>query len=288
MQVRYDWPDGVLDTIDWESHRQALQSQSTRRTHFVKLCHELLPTGSLVHRYSPIYPDYCSLCKTPNEDFCHVLRCPHQTRAFWRKTFIDSLQRKCDTLSTSPILSEILHAGLKSWLCQEPFDATEYTGEYKELIQIQSTIGWSHFFQGRIALKWSEIQQQHYSGLPPVKGRDGSSWSRNIILYIFTQWVDLWKARNEIVHGNNASTRAEADKSQAIRELEVLYSVRKEILHRDQHIFTIPIEEHKEKPTHIIRQWLNTYSSLISQSLKEAKIRSLHHVRTMDHYFGAG
>jgi hypothetical protein len=252
MQVQYDWPDGVLETIDWESHRQALQTQSTQRTDFLKLCHELLPMGSLVHRYSQSYPDYCALCKTPNEDFCHVLRCPHQTRADRRKTFLDSLQRKCDTLATSPLLSKILHAGMKSWLCQEPVGVTEYTGEFQELIQIQSTIGWSYFFQGRIALKWSKIQQQHYSGLPLVKGRDGSSWSRNIILYIFTQWVDLWKTRNEMVHGNDASTRAQAGKAQVIRELEILYSFCDETLHRDQHIFNIPIDEHKEKPTHII------------------------------------
>jgi hypothetical protein len=41
MQVRYSWPDGTLELIDWEAHRQSTQAQSHRRTHFVKLCHEL-------------------------------------------------------------------------------------------------------------------------------------------------------------------------------------------------------------------------------------------------------
>jgi hypothetical protein len=37
MQLRYDWPDGMIESIDWEAHRQSTQTYRHRRTHFVKL-----------------------------------------------------------------------------------------------------------------------------------------------------------------------------------------------------------------------------------------------------------
>ena len=61
MQLRYDWPNGTIETIDWEAHRQATHSQIARRTHYVKLCHELLPTGKVVSKYGQGLPDYCPL-----------------------------------------------------------------------------------------------------------------------------------------------------------------------------------------------------------------------------------
>jgi hypothetical protein len=56
MQVRYDWPNGTLELINWEAHQQSTQAQSHRRTHFVKLCHDLLPTGHLVCTYGTGLP----------------------------------------------------------------------------------------------------------------------------------------------------------------------------------------------------------------------------------------
>jgi hypothetical protein len=47
MQLRYDWPDGTtIESIDWEAHRQAAQAQNLCHSHYLKLCHNLLPTVS--------------------------------------------------------------------------------------------------------------------------------------------------------------------------------------------------------------------------------------------------
>jgi hypothetical protein len=61
-ECRYDWPDRTLETVDWEAHRQALQTQSTRRTHFVKMCHDILPIGNVVCTYGQDLPLHCALC----------------------------------------------------------------------------------------------------------------------------------------------------------------------------------------------------------------------------------
>jgi hypothetical protein len=111
------------------------------------------------------------------------------------------------------------------------------------------------------------------------------SWSRNMISYVFAEWVLLWKARNDAVHGDNTSTRAQAKHSQAIRELEILYSFRDQVLQRDRSLYFPSLEFHMEQPTRSLRPWLNLYRDLLLHSLKEATFKSLMHVRPTTNYF---
>jgi hypothetical protein len=281
MQVRYNWPDGTLEFIDWEAHRQATQAQRNRRTHFAKLCHELLPAGHLVCTYGTGLPDYCPLCKTPKEDFHHVLKCYHPSRVQWRDTLFSSLKDQCYKLKTAPPLVEILITGITSFFEDRQFPIEDFEPAYRQLIREQDQIGWSQIFRGRLTMQWSLLQQDHYSGLKPVKGQDGTSWSRLILSHIFTQWLSLWDERNKARHGQDSTTRHVAQREQVCRELDILYTYKPSVLHRDRDIFFNDINEHKTKPTHAIRQWINTYQPLILKSIKDAKKHSLLHVSTV-------
>jgi hypothetical protein len=81
------------------------------------------------------------------------------------------------------------------------------------------------------------MQQQHYSGLKPVKGHNGQFWTRTIISHKFTHWLTLWDAHNKSLHGEDTSTKAKAKHDQAICELEILYSFKDQVLHRDRPFF---------------------------------------------------
>jgi hypothetical protein len=63
-------------------------------------------------------------------------------------------------------------------------------------------------------------------------------------------------------------------------------SIPSSVLHRDLSIFYASIDEHKTKPTHVIRQWIDTYQPLLLKSAKDAKTTSLLHVRALSHHFG--
>jgi hypothetical protein len=80
----------------------------------------------------------------------------------------------------------------------------------------------SHFPRPHLAKSWAQFQQQHYSGLKPVKGRNSTFWNHSIISHVFTQWIVLWEARNKSVHGEDSFAQAKSKHDQAIRELEIL------------------------------------------------------------------
>ena len=107
MILRNCWATTVPDKIDWDAHRLATNNP-LRRTHFVKLCHEMLPTGKLVNQYHPSYPDWCPLCRSPAEDHKHVLRCPHSTHITWHTKLLETLTKKCHSLHTDPVLTALL------------------------------------------------------------------------------------------------------------------------------------------------------------------------------------
>jgi hypothetical protein len=153
--------------------------------------------------------------------------------------------------------------GLTSWLSEIPFDKSVFPVEYNTVLHEQRTIGWSQFFQGRVSSKWAQLQQEYYKGFPPIKGRDGTSWTHNILCHVFSQWFLLWDARNSDHHSRDTASQNLARRDQALRELDALYSLKDSVLHRDRSIFFDNIQDHYQKPTHAIRQWLNTYQPLI-------------------------
>jgi hypothetical protein len=123
-------------------------------------------------------------------------------------------------------------------------DFSTIPDKYHQIVKDQLIIGWNH-----IAKSWAQFQQQHYSGLKPVKGQDGTFWTCSIISHVFTQWIVLWEARDKSVHGEDSSAQAKSKHYQAMRELEILYSFKDQVLHRNRQLFFDNIAAHKEKPT---------------------------------------
>ena len=80
--------------------------------------------------------------------------------------------------------------------------------------------------------------------------------------------------------GEHAGT-PKAAKNQAIHEFNLLYSIFSTALQRFTKLFYGNINKHKSKPTSTIRPWINTYQPLILKSAKDAKTKSLLHVRTI-------
>jgi hypothetical protein len=61
-----------------------------------------------------------------------------------------------------------------------------------------------------------------------------------VIDYLFKQWLELWKLRNEERHGMDAETRARAEKAQAHREVCQLYDLKENIPDHLQYLYQTP------------------------------------------------
>jgi hypothetical protein len=211
------WSTDIIKTIDWDAHRLSTSVHRTRRTHFVKLFHEYLPSGKIAHRNNPTHPDFCPLCKSPSEDHQHILRCAHVSREKWREEFLSTLSKKCDVLQTDPILKSILINGARCWLRVAPFDEGGIPSSYHSLLASQRNIGWYQIFLARMSIEWSHLQSQFLQTLELSDTHlTGDKWTAAICTVVTTSWLDLWDARNKDRHGDESSEKSKKLHEQAL------------------------------------------------------------------------
>jgi hypothetical protein len=86
IQQRNEWTPQTMATINFISHKQALDRLSTRHPQLVKLCHDILPAAKLTNRYNSVLSAKCHLCKHDTEDLDHLLQCNHPERKLWHHT----------------------------------------------------------------------------------------------------------------------------------------------------------------------------------------------------------
>ncbi|KAI2506910.1 hypothetical protein MHU86_7502 [Fragilaria crotonensis] len=84
----------------------------------------------------------------------------------------------------------------------------------------QNEIGWRQVFNGRFAIAWSTVQEDYLARHNASNGRNntqmrkkGKQWQKKFILEIWKQWMILWKARNDLVHGKDGSERGKSSKN---------------------------------------------------------------------------
>ena len=82
LKKKYDWNDATFATVNWVVHGNAIQAQRHRKTHSVKLVHDILPTNRVQQRWNPQHSNKCALCQREEETRDHLLRCERATE--WR------------------------------------------------------------------------------------------------------------------------------------------------------------------------------------------------------------
>jgi hypothetical protein len=107
-----NWTSKEFTTIDWESHRQALNQHQRKRTILIKYLNNMAPVGKLVNRYDPKYPAGCSSCSEERETQEHMLICPCPKREEWRDKFIKAITTILEDYNIPPQLHSLMLEGL--------------------------------------------------------------------------------------------------------------------------------------------------------------------------------
>jgi hypothetical protein len=159
---------------------------------------------------------------------------------------------------------------------QRHFRMVPVSDKYDKLIRQQGLIGWPQVFNGRLSEEWSRLQDEHlhYTKLTSDT-RSGVLWTTNIITAVWQQFDIVWKLRNEVIHGNDTSTRNQVRQEKASNQVRRIYAHSAQYLLSDRdHLFE-DVEEHLLRPTHSLQDWVSTYKPMFTASLKKAKQHSI-------------
>jgi hypothetical protein len=66
----------------------------------------------------------------------------------------------------------------------------------------QQSIGWDHFVQGRMAIEWGNIINQHIASKPTIK-HNAEFWGTKLLKINWKYILELWDTQNDEVKGSN-------------------------------------------------------------------------------------
>jgi ribonuclease HI len=261
------WEPEIMDMVAWEPHRRAINKQSKQKVTMVKFLHGMTPVGKRVSKYDKKYTAQCPSCEEPMETQEHLYQCPNPNRQQWRDQFKDAMKHVMEKYETPETMKRLWLEGINKGMMEDPTPIGD-SPDMEDIIEAQEKIGWNQMLKGRIAHQWLNHQRDSM-GNGTTKRKNATTWATDMISTIFEYWLKLWKMRNEDKHGKDAATRREAEKQQAIRELEQMYEDNENT--HETWIIQRPIEELKRKSTYMIRAAISNYRPVLEEpSLEES------------------
>jgi len=239
LSLKYGWRKNTFDFIHWKSHEAAINRFSIlQRITVFKLIHGWLATRKHRMRAGKTRSPLCPLCMGI-EDKQHIYVCPDARMSHKRVVEFNKVAMMLrSSIDTDPF--KAIMAGM--WSLTSPETSAIYRTEFstsedtESAMMQQESIGWDHFLLGRISGKWLDI------GFRDTYKKTPETWAQDLIYQLLRTGVDLWKYRNQLLHGNdNEISLVQASTTQ--RLVDHLYTTLQQMENRDsQWLFTRPDE----------------------------------------------
>jgi hypothetical protein len=193
-----------------------------RRIHQSKIVSKFVGVRKRLKLRQHSAEDTCPVCllATPSqvveETVQHLYKWPG-TKEVWEK-HMKQLTEWLIMVGTVPAVREVIVASFQAWRSCTPPPTTANL-ELQQVLQRQLALGWESAFEGRFALGWTVIQEQHYRATNAKPFHNGLRWLANLIRKLFDVSWDLWQHRNSVLH----------DKADGLRIRELRQQVKDEL-----------------------------------------------------------
>jgi hypothetical protein len=197
-----------METIWWKASGDAMEIRSTgeKRT-LTKYIHNRLPCNRKQHRYYGYISNKCNLCETTEETQNHILQCTKcEQRRDKRQNYINNLNRYLNDTHTSKETRIVIIEHVRAWLNQTPMPEMrslmpEASRMLKQAVQEQNTIGWEHWFKGRLTMSWGtlynyDLQTKNHG----MRNQTADKWSKQIVNMNWDFVLEAWTIRNDSEH----------------------------------------------------------------------------------------
>lgn len=199
-----------MDMINWSAHGKSMRKQ-INTSHWIHITKMILKClSSLQHLYQRDNGrQLCPGCHwNLQEDRNHIIRgCKADSRESWQAKFhasIEEFPAKVDTYRPfRHILREAIGECMKSEDDDLVIKANAFHLDVRAVINQQNDVGWREDnYYARERRKLGTRNDKH----------NVDRWQTQLISQIWTQWMQLWKARNKKLHGKQRSSCSELGK----------------------------------------------------------------------------
>ena len=269
LQYRFGWPNETIEIIAWKCLSLAIQ-RIDRDVLVTKVCNDLLPTAETLYKMKYQFHDTCVLCNN-QESRDHIIRCTSPSRIEWRKKYIGALRKRLNKLETSFSLRETISSAVAEWLETGQVDISKYPLKYATAILSQESIGWRHFFAGKLSQEWTK-HHDNSTYRTIGKKRDGYVWGAAIVEVTLRHFIQLWELRNEEVHGKSVVQQEKTRKTKLSADARKLNALKDQARPIDMGLFHNDIEEFIDQSTaQTIATFISSHRKAIMNSVNQYK-----------------
>lgn len=252
---KYDWNWHTFAKVAWEAHeKEFIACPRNKVVTLTKLIHGWQSSQKKSFREGRTLTDTCPLCGTTDTRE-HFFSCKNQQLTQIRNSLWAKL---CAEVSHTTVsgCKEIFLVGIGTVMGRDPpmsSDMDSWPRELREAFDSQTEIGWNHVFYGRLSTQWEKIatRSDNFSN----QGRL-FVWTRQIIRKFWSFGIDLWQARNMILHGPDQSI-SKYEKDMLESKVRAMYrDLRPQVKYRSTDIFSIPEDGMLKQPVQNQVAWL--------------------------------
>jgi hypothetical protein len=154
-----------------------------------------------------------------------------------------ALRNRMEFLETESELTETLSTAIAEWLSSGDVRVTKYPHKYHNAINTQHSIGWRHFFTGKISQEWSKLHKDSSKTIDENK-REIYIQGASIVELTLKHFIELWELRNEEVHRKTEQQQEKIRKQKLCTELRRLNIMSNTSQPSDVCLFHDDIEAH--------------------------------------------
>ncbi len=175
-----------------------------------------LNTGHQRQRVTPGTDSRCPSCGQEDKTQDHVLQCRDRRIKKARYQAGIKLRTSIVTSKGGSITWTVLHQCIMGWLESNletttvNLDRVQMPSALRPLLihamAAQEQIGWKYAVRGYLSLAWIDAQSLEH----PQSTQQGlrTQWLSPIIQQLWVLYINLWKARNNILHGVTKTTQS--------------------------------------------------------------------------------
>ena len=122
---------------------------------------------------------------------------------------------------------------------------------------MQQNIGFSYVFCGIITKNFECVEANNYY----------NKWAQQIVQTIYTGFLQLWKLRNELVHGETLQEKRHCRQQKVLQELKEIYTKKENINVQEKDLFYESLENHMKQHRFLCQ--ISSWIKMIRPILKE-------------------
>ena len=270
-----NWENEELDSIDWHALGQAMKSYTQfQKSKAIQLMYDWQNDGAQKNLFQQA-EGKCPGCGE-YETHMHYLDCSYSKMQEARKGALRALSTGLRSINTYPGGIALILQGIQTSF-KEAVRQSGFPTSYKDALLHKATsnqynLGHQAMQKGFIVKSW-EIMQREWCRENGVR-HNPTKWSRKVVILLHNYSKTLWKARNQVLHGENSSKAIEIRKAKCKERIKVLYKVnRKHLTSPDKKLFNLPLQYRVKGSIAGMTLWIDRAEMVFQHALQKEEMK---------------